>query len=876
MPDSSTGAFSTQSASFTIDVLPRDDAPKVLNASFSVDENVPAGTVVGVIPAIDPDAPLPLSGDIGHYEIIDGDPLGLFAVDATTGEIRTASVLDYEASSSHTLTVAVSDLGTPALTGTGTITIAVDDVLEAPRPLPDALADLDGSEGFVINGYVGSAGDFNGNGHIDLTVDVGFLSVIYGGTGVPPQEVDVSALSGGDGSLGTTLSNAIMATPIGDVNGDDITDLIIKSIWTTQVFGHQGGLGAEYDLRSLLERNGGNGTEGVVLFPGLGSIWTPIGDVNGDGLDDLLSLPGGWSGDSNAFVLFGRADRYPAEIDLGTSGSGFDPSWGLVLDRTELDDRFGYSVSAAGDVNGDGFADIVIGAPLASKGTSQLETETGRSYVVFGGVVASSVVDLGKLDGSNGFRIDGIDRFDRSGTWVSDAGDINGDGFGDLIIGTQPPNGYAKSYVVFGTDDGFGPDFQLDSLLSENGGDGTRGFVLTDEGSSIVGVSSAGDVNGDGYDDLVARVSEGFYVLFGRGSGFAPEFSPLTLLATPDPEIGFAVEGAFAPQPNRFLGTPSGDGIGDYNGDGFDDILFAAPNAEQSYVLFGGDFSLAVDLLGGDASDVLKGTPHADIIVAGPGADLIVGNGGADVLKGGSGDDIIAISDTNFRRVDGGFGVDVLRLDGGFDVDFVEIPDNKISGVESLDLSNGTNNFIILDTLDVLALSDTSNTLNILGDAGDALRLEGNWISAGSVNVDGADLDRFIDGEATVLVAGNPSVTLVANEAPTIDAAVLEIEEKLPAGTVVGNAVAGDANQQTRPLGTISFAITAGNDAGLFAIDSANGEITTSAPLDFAIDTEYQLTVTVTDGGRPPLSDFSSHYRVCDRYAALASYARRR
>src|SRR5262245_35408552 len=107
-----------------------------------------------------------------------------------------------------------------------------------------------------------------------------------------------------------------------------------------------------------------------------------------------------------------------------------------------------------------------------------------------------ATIELSSLDGSNGFRIDGAAAYDRSGWSVSNAGDVNGDGFKDLIVGAPyaGPNGHysGSSYVVFGTASGFGPSFALSSL------DGNNGFRLdgvTAYDTSGWSVSAAGDVN---------------------------------------------------------------------------------------------------------------------------------------------------------------------------------------------------------------------------------------------------------------------------------------------------------------------------------------------------------------------------------------------
>ncbi|MEH2286985.1 hypothetical protein [Nostoc sp.] len=420
-------------------------------------------------------------------------------------------------------------------------------------------------------------------------------------------------------------------TSAGDINGDGLDDLIIgadgadpngdSSGQTYVVFGSKKSFGAQFYL-STLNGTSGFAINGINENDSLGNSVSSAGDINGDGLDDLIigaesASPNGITS-GQTYVVFGSKKSFATQFNLSTvNGTN-----GFTINGINSVDSLGNSVSSAGDINGDGIGDLIIGAPFADPN----DISSGQTYVVFGSKKSFGVqFDLSTLNGTSGFAINGINENDSLGNSVSSAGDINGDGIDDLIIGADSasPNGdtSGQTYVVFGSKKSFGDQFDLSTL------NGTNGFAINGinpDDHSGYSVSSGGDINGDGIDDLIIGAeyadpngdsSGQSYVVFGSKEGFGAKLNLSTLNGT----NGFAIDGI---NPDDRLGY-SVSSAGDINGDGFDDLIIGAPLADpngtssgQSYVVFGSkeSFGAQFDLstLNGTNGFVINGINEND------------------------------------------------------------------------------------------------------------------------------------------------------------------------------------------------------------------------------------------------------------------------
>jgi len=458
----------------------------------------------------------------------------------------------------------------------------------APYPASFSLGTLNGQQGFRMNGSTGlgkaghsvtGIGDLNGDDFDDIAVCAAeFL--------VEDISVDPPALRP-EGRcyviFGTDPASSIVST------------LNLESLAPNQGF-------------TILGSN--NERAGFSV--------NRLGDVNDDGNTDMIiGAPYADNGAGAAYVVFGRGtgNLFPAQLKL----SDLNGSDGFKISGAPPGAALGHAVSSSGDMNGDGIADILVGAPL--NGDPQTWLYRGSVYVIFGhntnppNVTFPAVIDVVALDGtaSSGFRIDGEAAGDNFGFSVAPAGNINNDSnlgglapYEDIIVGATGADINANSssgagYVLFGHSPPFGINGVID-LSDPNILHSPTGFRIPGESSNHflgASVSGGGDVNGDGISDLLISApfadwdpsqhpnSGSVYVVFG------PTLVGDTLeLYSLNGETGFRIDG----DAEDYIGM-SVQTLKDTNGDGKDEILIGAPFASfalgRAYVVFGRKASVA-------------------------------------------------------------------------------------------------------------------------------------------------------------------------------------------------------------------------------------------------------------------------------------------
>ena len=459
-----------------------------------------------------------------------------------------------------------------------------------------------------------TAGDVNHDGYDDIMVnsDSSRIAVFYGGDMMDnTPDVILTGEAKGD-KFGAGFS------PAGDVNRDGYDDVIVGAfrnaaggLWAGRAYIYLGAAAMDANADIILT--------GAAAYIHYAADVAGVGDMNGDGYNDIVI---GAPGNSSNGRSVGSAYFY-----LGAAAASQTPD--VIVEGENAGEHLGESVANAGDVNNDGYNDVIVGAP---------DENSGRAFLFFGGE---------NIDGERDVALIGPPGTKRFSVSVSSAGDVNGDGYDDVLVGApETKGGSGAAFIFYGAAvmdsspdislageaaaDKFGfsvspagdvngdgyDDVVIGAMLNDvNGEDAGRVYLylgaphMANEADIVFDgeksfdlfgfcVSGAGDVNGDGYDDIVVGApfageqDNGLvYVYF--GSSAPDNIADVVLSPEPErtPSFGYSVSCA-----------------GDIDNDGFDDILVGAPQYDSGslFVFFGGP------LLSDAAKIIMSGEAERD------------------------------------------------------------------------------------------------------------------------------------------------------------------------------------------------------------------------------------------------------------------------
>ncbi len=657
---------------------------------------------------------------------------------------------------------------------------------------------------------VGSVSDLDGDGIAEILVgapgmdnaaiiDAGVAFVVWGssvGGGVDLKDL-YDENGGGYAIKGETEGDAAGTTimAIGDLNGDGKADILVGSP------GHDSGganAGAAYvvwgkstssivNLSSVASGTGGFKIIGESNGDAAGTVLGTLADINGDGKAEILiGTPDSTAGGANSgavYVVFGKATTTAVNLASVAAGVG-----GFRITGVAGDDA-GAAVTGLGDINGDGLADILVGAPRSDS-----------AYVVFGKANTTEVNLADVANGIGGYHILGENAGDLDMISVTGGADLNRDGIADLVIGAASNSeGGANAgavYVVWG-----GGSKTVDQALVAQSIGGAK---VVGAAGSLTGASVliTGDVNGDGAADLMIGAP-------GSGESAYVLFTPASWL--PD---------------NNIYGT-MGDDLIDT---GYGDRVKVGEAADVIIAL--------------DGNDVVHGQGGNDSIEGGAGNDTLHGDAGNDTLDGGTGNDALIggigddtyIVDSALDTVteDVGEGIDTVLAGVNYSVGATEIENLTLTGNARSATGNGFAN-ILTGT----AFNDT------LDGAGGADLMVGG-LGNDSYSVDNAgDVVTEAAAAGTDTVTASIDYTLGAN----VENLVLAGAARVGTGNALANSITGTSGNDTLDGGAGADTLIGGlgddgynvDNSGDVIVEAAlGGTDTVTASADYVLSAEIE------------------------------------
>jgi Ca2+-binding RTX toxin-like protein len=705
-------------------------------------------------------------------------------------------------------------------------------------------SEIDGSNGVVLNDNVGppkNIGDINSDGNDDFIV--GSTYVVFGSENGFPFDLDLSEL---DGSNGVVLESG--GVLVGDINGDGFDDLLT---------GKRIVFGSEEELW-----NGDDGFD-IDLNGGISGV----GDVNGDGNDDLIVTDRNArvNGDlytGETYVIYGKTDGYEEAVDA----SVLDGANGFVIQGARHSNSSATG-SGIGDFNGDGIDDFVVG----SRGSG--------GYVVFGSDSRSAAtISFSDLDGTDGFEIPKISAYYYARVAVSSAGDVNGDGFDDLVmgVGLTYSQAHGMGYIIFGSDNDFDNVFSIrgenryDFLGSSVSG---AGDINGDGFDDVIFNAPSADLEVDTeYGSETYHNVGKSYLVFGSGDGMPRGIGGGQLNGI----NGFIIQGI----PEQ-VGAGSARKAGDLNGDGIDDlyassnfIIFGnsdvnrAPEIVSSSGITHHENSTEVIDIETDDEDA-EGPTLEYQLSGGDDQALFSIDETSGVLSFVSAPDFEAPGDTNGDNI---YGVtvsvtDVFGAQGTQDItvtvsDVNEAPELAI--VSTISVAEDITFVVNADATDDSDAENAGLLYSLVGGA-DVGKFAINTQSGALGFLDAANFERpdDADGDNVYEVAVRVTDSGGLSDTRSIAITVTDAAEPDPLITTP-SSIAIDENEPfvidleaTDDLDTegggLVYALNGGADRALFSIDATTGELRFVSPPDFEAPNDvrsnnvYKVGVRVTD-----------------------------
>ena len=715
--------------------------------------------------------------------------------------------------------------------------------------------------GLAATGNLTQVTDLNGDGIADLAigapgdddkaVDAGRAFVFLGASaaGISEKYADylpdvliIDGVNAGD------MAGFAMGS-VADLNGDGLGEILVSAPGMAAnaaadagmsfvVWGKGVGAGGGVDLADLV----GNGAEGYsIRGQAAGDLagWSmsSIADMNGDGRAEILvGAPGNDAGGAEAgaaYVTWGKATGTTVQLNTVAAGTG-----GFRIQGAAAGDQIGKALAGLGDQNGDGRAEILVGSATAGGGA-------GAVWVV-DGQATGTTVNLGAL--ATGYRIWG-EAGSGAGASVSDAGDVNGDGRADILIGAGN-----AAYLVYGQAGHV--DVQLSGVAAGIGGVKITGGDLT--GLRVLGNV---DLNGDGIADLVLgtpRDAEGganagaAYVIWGDHL-----YRPVSLSEISASMGGAKIVGA--------AGSLTGTSLalaGDQNGDGRTDLMIGAPGVGEGVQILYTPSTWAHDpnTYGSAGADSIAAGYGGPWHTVGEGADSILALGGADTILSGGGND----------SIDGGSGADSMAGGAGDDLYFIDNAADQVvelagEGNDTVTASVNTTLSAEVETLILTgaARQGTGNALanQIIGTAFDDT-LDG---AAGTDTLTGgAGNDTYIvsDSAGSLVEGASGGIDTVRSSVDYTLGTNLENLELIGAAKGTGNGLAnritGNALANTLDGGAGIDTLIGGAGNDLYKVDAAadqvvelagGGRDTVTASVDYTLGAEVEV-LTLTGAAR--------------------------